>query len=138
MQDTRKYTNFDIDEISEYLVEFKKCVSQGNYEVSINDRRKKNQEFIYQYKINSDKEIEIFSSLTYEDFCYAVDNNNPRFPEEILYIFKKRYKLDDWGDYKEVDIYIKINMIKKGSENFSYVVSLHEPERPLQYLFDKK
>lgn len=106
MSGSRKYTNFTSEEISDYLDDFHQCIDKGNYRISLNKNRKKNKDFIYKYKIDTGKEVEIFNSLTYKDFCYAVDNNNPRYSDEILYVFKKRYKLDSWGSYKEIDIYI--------------------------------
>ena len=67
--------------------------------------------FIENYKINTQKEKEIFLSLTYKDFCYAVDNKKERYSHETLYVFCKRRDLSYWGSLKTADIYIKINMI---------------------------
>lgn len=75
-------------------------------------------------------------ALEFDDFCYAVENDNMCFKNEILYIFCKQYELDFWGMLEIVDIYIKVNMIERKKDiHFFYVVSLHKRNFEIQYLF---
>ena len=65
--------------------------------IEINASREENLEFLQDYNINTKKEKEILMSLEYTDFCYAVKNktNNPKYANEILYVFNKNYKLSN-------------------------------------------
>lgn len=75
-------------------------------------------------------------NLEFDDFCYAVNNKNLRFAHEVLYIFNKEYELDRWGELVSVDIYIKTNKTQtRTGENFMIIVSFHERNMPIEYLF---
>jgi len=128
--------DFKYEEIEEYLNQFKKCINNGNYTISLNEKRLENKGFIEDYKINKKKEKEVLLSLEADDFCYAVNNDNEYFAHEVLYIFCKQYTLDYWGTLEDVDIYIKINMIEvKNRDTFSVVVSFHKRNFEMHYLF---
>lgn len=76
-------------------------------------------------------------SLEIDDFCYAVNNNNPKFAFEVLYIFNKRCELDRWGELVSVDIYIKTNKTQtRTGEDIMIIVSFHERIKPIKYLFE--
>ncbi len=132
----KKHINFTKNEINNYLKTFKRHIKNDNYSISKN--RKENMDFIEDYKINTKKEKNIFLHLTYKDFCYAVDNNKPKYSHEILYVFCKQEKLDYWGEIKLVNIYIKINMTEIKNKTFAFVVSFHEKNKPISYLFSNK
>ena len=132
----QKFFNFTQDEIKDYLDKFRKCVLEGRYSISQNENRQENIDFIEDYKINTNKEREILLGLQFDDFCYAVENDNPAFSHEILYIYCKQHKLDFWGTLETVDIYIKVNMIEtRRGDLFSVVVSFHKRNFEITYLF---
>ena len=80
------------------------------------------------------KKIEnIILNLEVEDFCYAVDNEKEEFSHEILYVFCSREELNYFGEYKEIYIYIKFNLIE--SANYLYIISFHEREKSVSFLF---
>ncbi|QXM05797.1 hypothetical protein [Crassaminicella indica] len=135
-QGTKKHTDFTSGQIKEYLSKLRKLVIEGKYSISQNKNRMENISFIEEYKINSDKEREILLSIEYDDFCYAVDNQNPKFAHEILYVFNKEYELDNWGELESVDIYIKTNMTQtRRGDDIIIVVSFHKRNKPISYLF---
>lgn len=135
-RETKKHTDFDADEIKIYLNELRKAILAVRYLISQNDNRQENTKFIEDYKVDSIKEKEILLSLQYDDFCYAVDNDNPEFPEEKLYIFCKESLLDKWGKLEDVEIYIKINMTQtRRGDDFVFIVSFHKRKLPIKYLF---
>lgn len=135
-QNPQKFFNFTPDEIKDYLDRFRNCVLEDRYSISQNEHRQENMDFIEDYNINTKKEHEILLGLQFDDFCYAVENDNPAFPHEVLYIFCKQHKLDFWGTLETVDIYIKVNMIEKRSGDlFSVVVSFHKRNFEITYLF---
>lgn len=134
--ETKKLLNFSPEEIKAYLKVLKSLVLENNYSISRSSNREENKQFIEDYKIDSKKEKEILMNLEYDDFCYAVNNKNPKFAHETLYIFNKEYELDRWGELVSVDIYIKTNKTQtRNGESFMIIVSFHERNMPLKYLF---
>ncbi|OFI05057.1 hypothetical protein CLOACE_19310 [Clostridium acetireducens DSM 10703] len=133
---TRKYTDFTIDDVKDYIHKFRKAILDSKYIISKNENRKENIDFIEDYKIDTKKEKEILLSIQYNDFCYAVDNEKKEFAYEKLYIFCKCQKLDFWGTLEDVDIYIKINMTKtRRGDDYIIIVSFHKRNKPIKYLF---
>lgn len=132
----RTFLNFTQDEIKEYLVEFKKSVLEGRYSISQGVNRKENSDFIEDYRIDTKKEREILLGLQFDDFCFAVENDNIDYSHEILYIFCIQHELDFWGTLHTVEIYIKVNMLEtRGGELFSVIVSFHKRNYKITYLF---
>ncbi len=115
---------------------FRKCILDGRYVISQNENRKDNIDFIENYKINTKKEQVILLGLQFDDFCYAVKNDKKEYAHEVLYIFCKQHQLDYWGTLGNVEIYIKINMVRTSSEDvYSIVVSFHKRKLEITYLF---
>ena len=117
-----------------WLDTFGKCILEVRYSISRNNNRQENIEFIEDYKINTKKQ-EILIGIQFDDFCYAVENDNPDYPDEVLYIFCKQRELDFWGTLETVENYIKTNMIKtRSGDLFSVVVSFHKRNYKIKYL----
>jgi hypothetical protein len=134
--ETKKLLDFTPEDIKAYLKELKNLVLENKYTISRNANREENKKFIEDYKIDSRKEKEILMNLEYDDFCYAVNNKNPKFAFEVLYIFNKEYELDRWGELVSVDIYIKTNKTQtRAGEDIMIIVSFHERNMPIKYLF---
>ena len=134
--ETEKILDFSPEDIKTYLKVFKSLVLENKYTISRNSNREENKHFIEDYKIDSRKEKEILMSLEFDDFCYAVNNKNPKFAHEILYVFNKEYELDKWGELVSVDIYIKTNKTQtRSGEEIMIIVSFHGRNMPLKYLF---
>lgn len=134
--ETKKLLNFTPDDIKAYLKVLKNMVLQNKYTISRNSNREENMSFIEDYRIDSRKEKEILMNLDFEDFCYAVNNKNPKFAYEVLYIFNKEYELDRWGELVSLDIYIKTNKTQTMlGEDIMIIVSFHERNMPIKYLF---
>lgn len=66
------------------------------------------------------------------DFCYAVDDYKSK---DMLYIFSKEYELDNWGTYEKVNVYIKIDIKKISSMEYAIIISFHEREKNIKFLF---
>lgn len=132
-QESGKYTKFEKREIRDYLDELKKLVQSNRYTIS---RREENDDFAYQYRIDSNKAKEILLNLHYNDFCYAVANVKPAYAHERLYVFCKKYELDNWGNLEIVEIYIKTNItLTRSGNDFIIVISFHKLNQPIKYLF---
>ncbi len=135
-RETKKYTDLTPDDIKAYLSKFRKFILDGKYSIAQNENRQENIDFIEDYKIDTKKEKEILLGIQYDDFCYAVDNDNEEFSHEILYIFCKCQELDYWGTLENVEIYIKINMTQiRNGDDFVFIVSFHKRNKPIEYLF---
>ncbi len=131
-----KLEHYSPDEIKSYLDKFRKCILNKRYVISKNENRQDNIDFIENYKINTKKEQEILLGLQFDDFCYAVENEKKEYEHEVLYIFCKQHQLDCWGTLENVEIYIKINMVRASSEDvYSIVVSFHKRKLEITYLF---
>jgi len=127
----QKHIDFDYQDILKYLKRVKIAVVQEKYNLAMN--RDKNKKFSENYNLNSKKIENIILNLEVEDFCYAVDNEKEEFSHEILYVFCSNKELNYFGEYKEVDIYIKFNLIE--SADYLYVISFHEREKSVSFLF---
>ena len=135
-RETKKHLDLTPEQIKEYVGKLRNLVIEGKYSISQNNRRRENLNFIEDYKINSDKERKILMSIEYDDFCYAVDNQNSKFAHEVLYVFNKEYVLDNWGELESIDIYIKTNMTQtRKGDDIVIVISFHKRNKPISYLF---
>lgn len=131
-----KHTDLTLEDIKEYLGKFRKAVINDKYAIAKNENREENMEFIEDYKIDTKKEKGILLDIQYDDFCYAVNNENEGFEHEILYIFCKCQELDLWGTLENIDIYIKMNMMQtRRGDDYVVVVSFHKRNKPIRYLF---
>ena len=134
-----KLVHFRKEEIIEYLEKYKSLILNDKYTIAVDpEKREENHEFIEDYNITTRKEKEILLSLEYTDFCYAVNNTNPRYQHEILYIFNKPCELYKNGEdnCETIDIYIKTNIMQtnRGSE-YLIVISFHKRNKDIEYLF---
>lgn len=132
---TKKHINFSPDEIKSYLDDVREHIQEDKYSIAQNKNRQKNIDFIENYRIDTKKEKDILLSITYEDFCYAVDNKKEAYSHEKLYVFCKQRELDNWGFLETVDIYIKINITQISEGSFIYIVSFHKRNKSIKYLF---
>lgn len=133
--DFGKFIDFQESEIAEYVEKIRSLIRLNQYQIS---RRDVNEDFYYDFRIDSKKEKEILLDLDYLDFCYAVPNRKIEYAHEILYVFKKEVLLDNWGEIRIVEIYIKTNLTQtKSGRDQVIVVSFHERDKELRYLFKK-
>ncbi|MDO5557277.1 MAG: hypothetical protein Q4G05_03440 [Clostridia bacterium] len=124
------YLNHTKDEINSYLEKFKVIVKRGNFFIPQHEKRLKNKEFIYKYRLTTRKQQKMLLSIDTLDFCYSIDDD--KNCEERLYIFAKEFDLDSWGEQHVVLVYVKTVM--KGND-YIVIVSFHEPEREIKKLF---
>ena len=112
------------------MITFKELVHKGKFHIPDTDKKPKNKKFIEKYKLTTKKQKQMLLEIEVTDFCYTVqDDDNAN---EILYIFAKEYELDNWGIKEQVLVYVKI-VIKK--ENYTVIISFHEPEKRIKKLF---
>ena len=128
---TQKYLNYTKEEIDEYLEKVKGLIKKNKFKIS-DVNRDKNVNFIRKYRLSSRKQKEMLLSIETLDFCYAVDDYNTN---EKLYIFSKEYELDNWGTYEKINIYIKIDVKKLNSDEYAIIISFHEREKEIKFLF---
>lgn len=129
----QNYTRYDIDDI---LYKIKSCVKEGTYTLALNDKRAENRSFIEEYNISSTRLRAILLGIETDDFCHSLNNLNPKFPDEVLYVFAPILNLYDIsGKQEELAVYIKFNLIEKSSSDLLIIISFHKLNREVQYLF---
>lgn len=118
-------------EIERYLDEVKQAIRNKRYSVSA---REKNERLFIDFVFTEKMREQILLNLCVEDFCGTVKNEHPKYAYEILYIFGKSVRLlPRFGrSEKVVHLYIKINKLQ---DSFCIIISFHEQEYPLKYVF---
>lgn len=128
--------NYTRDEIREILDKIKNCLSTGKFTISQNDKRQENIDFINEYNIRSDKLKSILMRIKIEDFCHTLQNTNPGYEHEVLYVFVPQIKLfNAHGEAQTVDVYTKFNIIEHATGSHTIVISFHKLNKPVNYLF---
>lgn len=128
--------NYTREEVDKLVCNIHQCVEGGCYTISLNENREKNRRFIDTYNLRIDKQKSILLGITTDDFCYSLENTNPGYEHETLYVFGPTVQLHDADDTpKDVSIYTKFNLLHTTNGKQVFVISFHEPERPLEYLF---
>lgn len=127
------YTQEEIDII---LGKIKECVENNKYTISLNENRQENIQFIQDYNLDKSKQKEILLSIEVSDFCHSLNNINPGFEHEILYVFcPQRTLFDVFGEAEFVDIYTKFNIIEYNANKHVIAVSFHKRNKPISYCF---
>lgn len=115
------------------------AVDHNQYHIARNENRTKNVDFLAEYEINETRLKDILSGLNADDFSESVQNVNPAFEleQEKLYIFglKRRLLPVAEDEYKNVEIYVKVNIIERKIDDFVMLISIHEAEEPMSYAF---
>ena len=128
--------NYTKEEISVVLQKIQECVSSGKYSVAQNEHRSENTALIREYNLTSEKQRRILMQIDVEDFCHSLKNTKLGFEHEVLYVFCPQvtlFNLDD--EEKQLDLYTKFNIIDLPTGNRVVVISFHERNKPIDYLF---
>lgn len=123
-----------VEDIAAYLADVSKAVKSDRFQIELNDKRQDNRQLFFDYVIDESGAKEILLQLDPLDFSEIKNNDNPKFPNERLYVFGKEVMLTERFGYgeKPVSLYIKINKLQ---DNYVIVVSFHEGKYPIKYYF---
>lgn len=128
--------NYPKEQITAVLQKIQDCVRAGKFAIALNENREENQAFVREYNIRPDRRRRILLQIETEDFCYSLKNTNTGFEHEVLYVFCPQVVLYSFsGEEKLVDIYTKFNIIDLNSRERVVVISFHERNKPIDYLF---
>lgn len=118
-------------DVENYLLDVFAAVNAGEYQIS---PRPKNQSIYIDYVFTETDAKKVILSLTTDDFSDAVQNDHPKYREEILYTFGKDIMLlPRYGGTEElIPLYIKFNKL---TNRYLFVVSFHKQEYPMTYKF---
>ena len=133
LSQNRNYTKADITAI---LKKIKSCVKSDRYQISLNESREENQQFINEYNLRNDRQKDILLNIVVEDFCYSSPNKKKEYEHEVLYVFAPQVKLFDVTDQQErVNMYIKFNIIETTNGLMTIVISFHRLNKKIKYCF---
>ena len=129
--------NYTREEVQVILNKIKDCINDNQYIISQNQNRAENVQFINEYRLDEKKRKEILLSIEVDDFCHSLNNTNPGYEHEVLYVFcPQRNLFDIFGEEEFVDIYTKFNMIEyKIDKKRVVTISFHKRNKPIAYLF---
>ena len=128
--------NYTKEQISAVLQKIQECVSSGKYSVALNENREENVAFIREYNLSSEKQRRIIMQIDVEDFCHSLQNTNFGFEHEVLYVFCSQVTLFNIEDEeKHLDLYLKFNIIDLPRGSRVVIISFHERNKPINYLF---
>lgn len=129
--------NYTREEVQVILNKIKDCINDNQYIISQNQNRAENVQFITEYRLDEKKRKEILLSIEVDDFCHSLNNTNPGYEHEVLYVFcPQRNLFDIFGEEEFVDIYTKFNIIEyKIDKKRVVTISFHKRNKPIDYLF---
>lgn len=129
--------NYTREEVEVILNKIKDCINDNQYIISQNQNRAENVQFINEYRLDDKKKKEILLSIEVDDFCHSLNNTNPGYEHEVLYVFcPQRNLFDIFGEEEFVDIYTKFNIIEyKVDKKRVVTISFHKRNKPIAYLF---
>ena len=128
--------NYTREEIESVLLKIKECVETGRFQISMNENRQENINFINEYNIYPKKRKEILMQISIEDFCHTLQNTKIGYEHETLYVFVPQVEMfNALGEKEKIDIYTKFNVIERLNGNRTIVVSFHKLNKPIEYLF---
>lgn len=103
--------NYTREEVGVILNKIKDCVKDNQYIISQNQNRKEDIQFINDYRLDGKRIKDILLNIEVRDFCHSLNNINPGYEHEVLYVFcPQRNFFDVFGEEELVDIYI-LNLI---------------------------
>lgn len=123
-----------------WIEQVKVEIRNGNYTLARNKKRKANADLFDKYCIGEPGAIAILLTLTADDFCKTMKNDDEDYKDEVLYVFSKEVKLHrriakepgkkvKKEKCKNVSLYIKINKLEEGHV---FIVSFHEQKYKLK------
>ena len=124
-----------VEDIAAYLADVSEAVGSDRFRIELNDNRQDNRQLFFDYILSESDAKKILLGLDPMDFSEIKNNDNPKFPDEKLYVFGKEVILTERFGYgeKPVSLYIKINKLQN---NYVIVVSFHEGKYPIKYYFE--
>lgn len=134
-------TNYTQKDIFDYVLKLNVLTQERNYSISLNPNREDNIRLMQEFYVGQEIREKILLSLSVDDFCYCLKNDNPNYSHEILYVFHKQVTLQRKYSSKgkeHIHLYIKINMIEKQPNDYFYAVSFHEEKHILNPLWGNR
>lgn len=129
-------TSYSKEEIAAVLQKIQDCVREGKFTIALNENREENRAFVREYNMKPDRRRRILLQIEPEDFCHSLQNTNIGFEHEVLYVFCPQVVLFNFdGEEKRMDIYTKFNIIDLDSGSRVVVISFHERNKLIDYLF---
>jgi hypothetical protein len=136
--------NYSKAQIEKLLKQFKECIRDNKFSISMNENRLDNEDFIRKYNLTRPILTALLLSIKTDDFCHSLKNTNSRFGSEDLFVFIPVFALinnENSGKLRleNVDVYVKFKICcLKNCQTRAVVISFHKRKKPADYLFKKK
>lgn len=128
--------NYSREQIEAVLSKIKECVENNRFQISMNENRQDNIDFLNEYNIYPKKRKEILMQISVEDFCHTLQNTKIGYEYEVLYVFVPQVNLfNALGEQEWVDVYTKFIVIERANGNRTVIVSFHKRNKTIDYLF---
>lgn len=128
--------DYSEEQIKNLIEIIKDCVRENKYTISLEDNKIENLQFIENYNINRNKQIELLFNIDYKDFCYGLQNMKDGVEQNNLYVFCIQKELYNFDNKKElIDVYFKFNITCNEYKEYYILVSLHKRNKPITYIF---
>lgn len=127
----KKYTNHTKTEINQFINKCFILIKQGKRDYLVSSKKN----FNFQVKYGIQDIWKIVFLISTQNFCYSADDykkTKSGIKNERVYIFKVPYILQDRNDF----IYLKLKIRRNKNDEDVFVLSLHEPEKPLKTLWN--
>lgn len=86
----------------------------------------KNRLFDEKFNMRHLEKVALIKSLTVSDCIKIAENENGRFPDAKIFIFKKSAELNCYGESCKTMVYIKMYIAKQDVIDYTVVISFHE------------
>lgn len=118
----KNWTMEEEREIDTFLSRAYALLSTGDYQIAPTE---KNKQFDRKYPLTDSEKRMILKSLTKAD-CIAVEPNNKRYEDGLVFKFVKDVLVDVYGEEEVVTVYFKQYIHEGGKFELVIVISFHE------------
>ena len=113
----------DRDKVEAFIPRMKALLATHEYTIQIND---KNREFDKAYSLRDADKWAILKSLEADDCVKVEPNNNPRYPDNEVFVFYKEATVVVYGENEELQLYLKMYIQETKTYDLVIVISFHQ------------
>jgi hypothetical protein len=113
----------DRKKVEEFIPRMKALLATHEYTIQINE---KNREFDKAFPLRDADKWMILKSLVADDCVKVEPNNNPRYPDNEVFVFCKEATVVVYGESEELQLYLKMYIQESKTYDLVIVISFHQ------------